>query len=188
MPIPQPLAGSSAKSAETVQAENNGVPCAAHGLIAVCRSREPVRLQPEEEDRSVLRSFARRAAIAAVPLITLPVMLLAAAPGTALASAPAATISFQPQAQLVIDGSEVAVTVDYSCPPAPGFFVTNVSVTLQQAEGFGAATGTATCDDQKHMLTLDVFGPGLTTGSAAAFGEVDSGTITATTNAELKVS
>jgi hypothetical protein len=117
-----------------------------------------------------------------------PVIIVGAAPGIAFATAPAATIQFQPQAQVVTDGSSVNVTVDYSCPPAPGFFVADIHVTLQESDGIGRATGTPTCDGQKHTLTIEVFGPGLTTGSAAASGEVDSGTISATTTAELKVS
>ena len=137
----------------------------------------------------MLRTFARRAAAAAVPLITLPVLALAAAPGTALASAPSATIQFQNQARLQPNGS-VLVTLDYSCNP--GFFGNpgNLQVNLEQPGAYGFTFTSATCDDQKHTVTLDVapgpFTPG--TASATAFISNDSGNSSKGIQAELKVS
>ena len=137
----------------------------------------------------MMHTFARRAAAAAVPLITLPVLALAAVSGTAQASTPAATIQFHNQAQLQADGS-VFVTLDYSCNPAVFGTTGTLEAEAQQpgVDGFNVAT--ATCDDQKHTVTLDL-APGLfTPGTAAVFAEVfnNSGANFKSAQAELKVS
>jgi hypothetical protein len=122
-----------------------------------------------------------------VPLITLPVLALAAMPGTAQASAPAATISIQSQAQLLADG-HVVMTVSYSCTPASGGTAGSVNVEVQQPGRFGSASGNATCDDQRHTMNFDVAPGPFTPGSATAFGFVSSSGASATTTAEMKVS
>ena len=137
----------------------------------------------------MMRTFARRAAAAAVPLITLPVLALATAPGTAQASAPAATIQFHSQAQLQPDGS-ILVTVDYSCNP--DFFGTTggLEADAQQPGADGFSFTVATCNDQKHTVTLDL-APGLfTRGTVAAFAEIfnNAGANFKSAQAELKVS
>jgi hypothetical protein len=137
----------------------------------------------------MLRTFARRAAAAAVPLITLPVLALAAAPGTAQASAPAATIQFHDQAQLQTDGS-IIVTLDYSCNPAVYGTTGELQAEAQQpgVDGFGF-TITATCNDQKHTMTLDLMPGPFMRGTASATATISSaGNNTAQTQAELKVS
>jgi hypothetical protein len=135
----------------------------------------------------MMRQLARRAAVAAVPLLTLPVIMLAAAPGTALASAPSATLQFHNQAKLQADGS-VLVTLDYSCNPA--FFGTagGLGVDVQQPGAFGFVSTTATCDDQKHTVTLDVAPGPFTRGTASAVAEVFNGPSFKEIQAELKVS
>lgn len=136
----------------------------------------------------MLSTFARRATVAAVPLITLPVVMLAAAPGTAQASAPAATIQFQNQAQLLADGS-IVVTLDVSC--SPGLGPTGaVNVAANQPGVVGSNSALVPCDDQKHTVSIDVRPGPFHRGTAAAFGEVFSltGISSATTQAELKVS
>jgi|SRR5450755_836438 hypothetical protein len=147
----------------------------------------------------MIRTFARRAVLAAVLLATLPAITLAATPGPALASAPPATIHFENQALLQADGS-VLVTVDYSCPPdgpstgSPGYLTVAV-VEGSSLEGGGVTSGGASvspvCDDRKHTVTLDI--PGLSgpfqPGDAAASAQVKDGSqiFSASTQAELKV-
>jgi hypothetical protein len=135
----------------------------------------------------VIRTFARRAAAAAVPLITLPVLALAAAPGTAFASAPDVTINIQSQAQLLADG-HVVVTVGYTCNPASGGSAGSIFVRVAQPGRIGATSSSAVCDDHQHTVNLDV-GPGpFTPGSASAIGQIFNFNSNAVTTAELKVS
>jgi hypothetical protein len=136
----------------------------------------------------MMRTFARRAAVAAVPLITLPVLALAAASGAAQASTPAATIQFHNQAQLQPGGS-VLVTLDYSCNPAVFGTTGTLQAEAQQpgVDGFNVAT--ATCDDQKHTVTLDLTPGPFTRGTASASAVIFSaGNNNAQTQAELRVS
>ena len=120
-------------------------------------------------------------------LITLPVLALAAAPGTALASAPAATIQFHNQAQLQPNGS-ILVTLDYSCSPAFFGSTGNLAVDAQQPGTFGDAFTTANCDGRKHTVTLDLVPGPFTPGTASVIAEVSNTNNFAETQAELKVS
>ena len=135
----------------------------------------------------MMRRLARRALVAAVPLITLPVLALAAAPGTALASTPAATIQFHNQAQLQPDGS-ILVTLDYSCSPAFFGSTGDLGVDAEQPGTFGTAFTTANCDGRKHTVTLDVAPGPFTPGTASVIAEVTNSLNFAETQAQLKVS
>ena len=126
--------------------------------------------------------LVRLAFIAAMPLAT------AVAPIASWADQPSATIAIRQEADLTATGS-LLLTVDYSCNPGvigpSGFLFTEV----QQPGAFGSAFVAATCDDQKHTVTLDnVPGP-FTRGTAAAFAVVESfGFVSfATTQAEVNV-
>jgi hypothetical protein len=132
----------------------------------------------------MIRTFARRVALAAVPLVTLPAIMLAATPGPALASAPPATIHFTNQAPLQADGS-VLVTVVFSCPPSGGPGILTVDVEEGVNSGF-LSINTAGCNDRKQTMTLDISGP-FRPGDAAAFAQITIGTISASTQTELKV-
>jgi hypothetical protein len=140
----------------------------------------------------MMRQLMRRAAVAAVPLITLPVLALAAAPGTALASAPSASLQIHGQAQLQPDGS-VIVTLDYSCDG--GFFgpTGSLEVTVDQPAAAGQIFNIVACDNRKHIVTVDVpdaFGTvPFTRGTAAAAANISNGlgSSFAVTQAELKV-
>jgi hypothetical protein len=138
----------------------------------------------------MMRQLALRAAVAAVALITLPVLALAAAPGTALASAPSATLQFLNQARLQPDGS-VLVTLNYSCLPSAAGSPGILFVAAEQPGVFGQnGEGTpATCDGNKHMVTIDLAPGPFTRGTAAAIAEVInfSGTSSKEIQAELKV-
>jgi hypothetical protein len=134
----------------------------------------------------MLRTFARRAAAATVPLLTLPAIMLAAAPGTAQASTPSATIQFHNQAQL--QPGSVLVTLDYSCNPNAVGPTGGIFAEVQQPGAFGFTTVPATCDDQKHTVTVDVPGA-FKPGTAAATASVSNTEASfASTSAELKVS
>jgi len=115
--------------------------------------------------------------------------MLVVASGTAPATAPNATIQFQGQPQLQPDGSAL-VTVDYTCLPSSGGTAGFVGVSMQQdpaAAGEGDAI--ATCDDQKHQVTLNVVPGPYHPGSAAAIafcGNFTSGS-NGFTQAELLV-
>ena len=137
----------------------------------------------------MLSTFARRAAVAAVPLITLPVVVLAAAPGTAQATAPSATIQFQNQAQLQSNGS-IVVTLDASCNPGFSGPTGFIDAQAQQPGTFGSSFASFPCDDQKHIVKLDLVPGPFTRGTASAFAFVEdsNGISEAQTQAELKVS
>ena len=139
----------------------------------------------------MIRTFARRAAVATMPLIALPVITLAAAPGPAFATAPSATIHFTDQARLQPNGS-VVVTVTYSCFPDFNGPTGEISVNMQQ-DGVGGFANdlAAVCDSTKHTDSLDVIPfPGVfSRGSANATVQVNNFGFTsiATAQALLKV-
>ena len=130
----------------------------------------------------MIRTLARRAALAAVPLVTLGV------PAVAGATSPAATLKVEPQAYLQPDGSAL-VTVDYSCTPGFSGSTGNLFMEMEQPGAIGSSAATATCDDRTHKATLDVspgpFTPGSATANASMVGA--AGTFTAT-DAEVKIS
>jgi hypothetical protein len=113
-------------------------------------------------------------------------MMVAFAPN-AVASTPLATIQFHNQALLQPDGS-VLVTMDYSCFPGLTSSAGVLSLNVQQPQADGQASATATCDDSKHIVTLDAK-PGLfTPGDAAASATVTNLTSSGkATQAELTV-
>jgi hypothetical protein len=120
-------------------------------------------------------------------------VLFGSAAGVANASPPSATLQFHNQLQLQADGT-VLVTIDYSCNP--GLFGTSgtFEVEVDQPETVGLTYGQpATCDGQKHIVTVGVgpaagYGP-YTLGSASVAAEVisNSGTSSAQAQAALKV-
>src|SRR5690349_17554254 len=109
-------------------------------------------------------------------------MMVTFAPGATIASAPAATVVFHNQAPLQPDGS-VLVTVDYRC--LPNFFGSTgfLFVEVEQPGVSGFTSTGATCDDRKHIVTLDVPGA-FTPGAASARVDLSSGSATATTQAK----
>jgi hypothetical protein len=123
----------------------------------------------------MIRQLACRAVVAAVPLIGLPVLVLAAAPGTALASVPSPSISFHGQKiQLQPDGS-VDVTVDYSCIYGTVGPSTVIVTVVQPAVTATNSTGNINCDGQKHTVTVDVLGTRpFTPGNASVTATVQS--------------
>jgi hypothetical protein len=132
-----------------------------------------------------MRTVARLAAVAAVSVI-----MLAIAPGTAPATAPSATIQILSQAQLVPSGATegpVLVTVYYLCGPATAQ-AGQILLAVTQPGVKGASPATATCDDQKHKLTLEV-GPGpFKPGSASAIADISNeGLSFATAQAEITI-
>ena len=133
------------------------------------------------------RTVARLAAVASAC-----VTMLAVAPATAPANSctlcgTSASINFVGYAHLQEDKTAM-VTVVYQCQPNMAGSAGRIEVGLEQpgAQGFGP--GIATCDDQKHSVTLDV-GPGpFKAGTAAAAAAVTNGSFSvAERTAEIKV-
>jgi len=94
------------------------------------------------------------------------------------------------QAQLQEDGT-ILTTFTYDC--VPGFAFTEPSegfleVRVEQPEAFGATFAPATCDDQKHKVTLDI-GPGpFKPGSAFAVARLTNSTeFVAEKQAEIQI-
>ena len=99
-----------------------------------------------------MRTLLRRAILAAVPAVTLPVALLAA-PGTALAGPAPMTISVAHQATLVAGGAAAVVTVTSRCAPDPqGYLV----VYLLQGPNYDSTAIAISCDGARHTLNVDV--------------------------------
>jgi hypothetical protein len=130
------------------------------------------------------RLGALLAAVAAVPVTTLTV-----ATGTASATAPSASIQLENQAQLQPDGS-VLLTFDYLCNPGISGSGGVLQASLeQQSPPAGSALGEpATCNDQKHQLTLHL-GGSFHRGSASASAMVSNSDLdsSASTQAEVAV-
>ena len=131
-----------------------------------------------------MRTLLRRAIVAAVPAVTLPVALLAA-PGTAQAFPAPVTISIAHQATL-----PGIVTVIYRCPAAS---VTGASmfVTVEQGPNSGTTNGGFTCDGAKIAVQVNVpagpvgpYVPGDAT--ATALIDTDFGVAQVQTTVKLK--
>ena len=130
----------------------------------------------------MIRKLARRAV-----LLSMPLLILAAASGQAAVSAPPATVHFLNQAQLQSDGM-VLVNLNYSCSPSSSGAGGNLVVLAAQrrAIGFGSTT-TVTCDGATHAASLFLAPGPFTTGSAVAFAFVGNQASHATTVARLTV-
>jgi len=100
-----------------------------------------------------MRTLLRRAILAAVPAVTLPMALLIA-PGTALAGPAPMTISVTHQATLVAGGGAAVVTVISRCAPDPngGYLV----VYLLQGPNYDSTAVAISCDGARHTLQVDV--------------------------------
>lgn len=136
-----------------------------------------------------MRSFIRHALAAAVPVVALPVALLAS-PGTALAGGPSATVHITGQATLLSDGS-VTLTIDYTCPPlfSPPEG-TDIFAAVQQAGGLATTSALPVCDGTHQSLTLDLttFPTGaITPGDASATVDLTSGFAFANDQTTVKV-
>ena len=118
--------------------------------------------------------------------LAMAVVPLAVAPGTAGASAASATIQIENQAQLQPDGS-VLVTIDYSCLNGGVGVPSSIFIEVRQPSSAGTASGSATCDDQKHKATLDVIPGPFNPGPAFVSAVAGNGFSNASTQAEIMV-
>jgi hypothetical protein len=100
-------------------------------------------------------------------ILALPVAMFAPTTASA-ANAPAVSIHIVNQGELVSGG--VVVTVDYSCLFGDGVVGAQVS---QDPTFTGTGDALATCDDQKHQVSLFVAGA-FTAGSASALAFISS--------------
>ena len=101
-----------------------------------------------------MRTLLRRAIVAAVPAVTLPVALLAA-PGTAQAFPAPVTVSIAHQATLEAQFGAI-VTVIYRCP-APGG--AEMFVSVEQGSNSGNTAIDVTCAGAGTKVALPVFVP-----------------------------
>jgi hypothetical protein len=129
----------------------------------------------------MIRKLARRAVLLSVPLV-----MLAAASGTAAVSAPPATVHFLNQAQLQSDGM-VLVNLNYSCSPSSSGAGGNLIVLAHQKGAIGFGSTTVTCDGVTHAATLFLAPGPFTTGRAVAFAFVGNQASHATARARLTV-
>jgi hypothetical protein len=129
----------------------------------------------------MIRKLARRAVLLSVPLV-----MLAAASGTAAVSAPPATVHFLNQAQLQSDGM-LLVNLNYSCSPSSSGTGGNLLVLAYQPRAIGFGSTTVTCDGATHTATLFLAPGPFTTGSAVAVAFVGNQASHATTVAQLTV-
>jgi hypothetical protein len=134
-----------------------------------------------------MRTLLRRAVLAAVPAVTLPVALLAV-PGPAQAFPTPTTISIVHQTPIV--GGGALVTVIYRCPAAGGGGAV-IFVTVEQGPNSGTTNGGFVCDGAKIAVQLNVpagpVGP-YVPGNATATAHIDAdlGGATAQTTVKLK--
>ena len=132
------------------------------------------------------RTVACLTAVGSLSLVTLGLV-----PAAAPASTPSASLHFTNQASLQEDGT-VLVSLTYLCnPSAFGGPAGTVAARLEQGEppAYGEAFAPATCNGQKHKVTLDLapgpFSPGPGTAQAVVFN--GDGSSSAETRAILRV-
>jgi hypothetical protein len=131
-------------------------------------------------------------------LLSLVVLALLAAGVAAHAASPAATIKIAPGAALANPPTAVIVTVTYSCLPSAYTFG-NVNLDQSQtgssASGgrfdvFGSGYFQPVCDGKTHRANVVVssFEGAFVRGVAGASASVDSGAVSASTQAKVKIS